>query len=800
MNVNYQKKTIFGKNYIISFAFGLLDAVIGYHILIYRIMRIFISYGHDKYIKFARQLAKAFNEYPNHVYEVWFDERCLRGGIRWEEYIENGLNWVAQDDNGRMILIMTPHSVRRPGGYCLNELYYALDIHLPVLPIMLVWTTPPLSIYQYQWLDLTHSQKTSNNTFESDFCKIIEALENENYYEDGNSRLLAQLLEPLDYSVDINYYLPSFVGRKWFFDEFEQWINNKDSSRIFLLSGLPGIGKTSIAVKIIETYPNVAAYHLIRKGDSEKTSLKRAICTIAYQLSKQLPDYYEQLIRVDISTELSRCNDVALFNILIATPLFSCAERTEPILIVIDALDESISGNISTFARFVINIMDKLPKWVRFVLTSRPEDAVLLPLQAYKPHVLDSQNNNNTKDILSYIIKKVRENYGNISIINCKKIANKSEGIFLYAKYVCDDLLHNNDNGIDARNLPSGIGAIYFEFFSQNYPDIISYRKKIRPILELIAAQVEPFSIEMLADCLNVDTDDIEDFLSDFHVLFTLDSKRRIYPFHSSIIDWLINKDYSGHYAVKHENGTKAIAEWLYKNFLASGCNFFNDNSMGRMLETWFPEILEKTNHLHFDTRNVISNYIKQIKGRKILQDLVSNHKRFHFIKSILKYIFKQPNFEVEILEEEVNRNKEIGKHGIGLRYLYEYAQKGKVDVPRKELSRSEYYYFVNVQIPMFYVQSSYDADYIFKSLVQGLICAFREEGHGPNMNDIFDEIRKLAIDSFTESGHLAVKYLKEVAPSLKTDFEDIWANRAEQNAVSISQKLEEKGYNYNNN
>ena len=41
-------------------------------------MRIFISYGHDEYIAFARQLAIAFKE---RSYEVWFDENYLKGGV-----------------------------------------------------------------------------------------------------------------------------------------------------------------------------------------------------------------------------------------------------------------------------------------------------------------------------------------------------------------------------------------------------------------------------------------------------------------------------------------------------------------------------------------------------------------------------------------------------------------------------------------------------------------------------------------------------------------------------------------------
>ena len=70
-------------------------------------MRIFISYGHDEHLSFARQLAEAFE---SRNYEVWFDETRLTGGKPWEEYIEKGLRWVADDKSGRMIWPTPPHT------------------------------------------------------------------------------------------------------------------------------------------------------------------------------------------------------------------------------------------------------------------------------------------------------------------------------------------------------------------------------------------------------------------------------------------------------------------------------------------------------------------------------------------------------------------------------------------------------------------------------------------------------------------------------------------------------------------
>jgi hypothetical protein len=79
-------------------------------------VRIFLSYGHDEHIGVALRL-KADLEGRGH--EVWFAVDRLQPGADWERYIEEGIEWAA---SGKFVLLLTPHSVRRPDGFCLNEL------------------------------------------------------------------------------------------------------------------------------------------------------------------------------------------------------------------------------------------------------------------------------------------------------------------------------------------------------------------------------------------------------------------------------------------------------------------------------------------------------------------------------------------------------------------------------------------------------------------------------------------------------------------------------------------------------
>ena len=69
----------------------------------------------------------------------------LKSGCDWEESITRGFEFVKQaGENGRFLLIMTPHACRREGGggYCLNELAKAQEHKLKILAAMVQRVVP----------------------------------------------------------------------------------------------------------------------------------------------------------------------------------------------------------------------------------------------------------------------------------------------------------------------------------------------------------------------------------------------------------------------------------------------------------------------------------------------------------------------------------------------------------------------------------------------------------------------------------------------------------------------------------
>lgn len=93
---------------------------------------------------------------------VWVDVERLAPGIDWEDGIAGALTWVkdAQQD-GRVLLLMTPHALRRPDGYCLNEIARAAASRLNIFPVLVADSEPPPSIAMLPYFDLRDCVPTS---------------------------------------------------------------------------------------------------------------------------------------------------------------------------------------------------------------------------------------------------------------------------------------------------------------------------------------------------------------------------------------------------------------------------------------------------------------------------------------------------------------------------------------------------------------------------------------------------------------------------------------------------------------
>ena len=106
-------------------------------------MQIFLSYGHDEHATLAERIKR---DLERATHEVWYDVERLRAGMTWDEEIEDALR-----KSDCVILLMTPHSVRRPNGFCLNEIARALSLRKRIIPVMALVCEPPVTVCRLQY-------------------------------------------------------------------------------------------------------------------------------------------------------------------------------------------------------------------------------------------------------------------------------------------------------------------------------------------------------------------------------------------------------------------------------------------------------------------------------------------------------------------------------------------------------------------------------------------------------------------------------------------------------------------------
>lgn len=531
--------------------------------------RLFLSYGHDKATSFVVRLK---NDLVERGYQVWFDEERLRAGIDWERYIEEGLDSVSQIwGEGCLVLIMTPHSVRRPNGFCLNEIARANMRGLPIVPIMLVQCEPPLSICRTQWLDmrdcLDHSQPTGR--YRNKFAQLMEALENGRLDFEGVQSRLSQHLQPLSFDAEVSEHLPRFKGRQWLFRRIDAWFARSDSSRIFWITGPPGFGKTAIVAWLGHHYRQVAALHFCRHGHVQKSDPRRALLSIAYQLSSQVQDYAARLNSLDLARLIPESNALTLFDDLFVQALSKISPPTDnPLAIVIDALDEASSDCGNELADCIATQFQRTPSWIRLITTSRLDAEVKHKLQGLTPYVLDAHASENLEDIRCFIASEFRPfaRGKRISRADVMTILRKSEGNFLYAEWLRRECEFKRFTLSQVNQFPQGLGGIYAQFFSRQFGKRDWFIRDIRPLLEMIAAAREPLDMGYISASLHWSEYERERILGSLGSLFAI-SSGRVWPFHQSVMDWLTNPEQAGDYLISRNEGLRRHDSFGWQTF-----------------------------------------------------------------------------------------------------------------------------------------------------------------------------------------------------------------------------------------
>ena len=161
--------------------------------------------------------------------------------------------------------------------------------------------------------------------------------------------------------------------RQWFFDQLSTWFADEES-RIMILTAGSGIGKSVLSAKVCQDYSKrgkLAGRHFcdFRKSNYSKPS--NILESLASQMCDNVDGFRKKLTEI-LGRNPSQESLSDAFTVLLNEPLHAL-DRREPMLIVVDALDESKTDDKSEFLELISDEFPDLPKWIKILITSRPE-------------------------------------------------------------------------------------------------------------------------------------------------------------------------------------------------------------------------------------------------------------------------------------------------------------------------------------------------------------------------------------------------------------------------------------------
>lgn len=617
--------------------------------------KIFLSYGRKDAEELARKIA---SDLKGLGHDVWIDKEQIKTGHSWEEQIEEAIL-----SHGIFISLLTPYAVRRPDGVCLDEISMARFHNRKIVPVMVARCRPPLSIYRLDWVDF--QEWTNENNYKRSFERIISALAEEANVEGSYADIFSKL-KPLDFGVDISRMTKDFTGRQWLFDEFDSWIR-KPSSRIFLVTGDPGIGKSAIMAQLASRHPQVMAFHFCISSLADSVNPDVFVRSIAAQLATQIKEYHEAICQLNFE-QLTRFDSGTLFRRLIADPLKNI-NLDEQVVILVDALDESWTGANNNIVNVLHERIEDLPENVKVMVSSRKIPDIIDLLSKYMPFEIDPVFLENINDISDYLDKKFAQQViaGKVKrseqdIKNLKNlIINKSEGNFLYIKQFIYGIETERIDINNPASFPDGLVGIYISFFdrifnrNENYDDF-------RPLLEVIAALKEPFSAKELSAILQLSEFEINRRMQILAAFFP-ERKGCYSPYHKSVVDWLKGEAGTGRkYLLDMERGKKMVCEYLIKRYSRGEYNLYLLKHLpGHLIEgERYNELVDLL--LDFDfiiqkcRRNMVYDLIKDYHSAfTLLPELQdSRHEELEYLKRVSEYT------DQLILNPEKIQDKEI--------------------------------------------------------------------------------------------------------------------------------------------
>ena len=301
--------------------------------------------------------------------------------------------------------------------------------------------------------------------------------------------------------------------------EIIQWVNSPngdDVPRIFLLSGVAGSGKSAIAHTIAKLFygqKRLGSSYCFARADQASRRPDNLLSTIALNIA-DIDQHWKMSLGNIVKDDRSLRTTVSpteQFKKFILEPAMALT-TVGPILIVIDALDESAEGQsredlLDTLAKGISD----LPSNFRILMTARPEPDIVSAFKNNRHSLCKYMDNideaSNKADITVFVetrlsdVSSLEEKWPNKRW--CQMLVESSEGLFQWASTACQAIkdpagVFPQTERLSSLVKPSarGLDALYSEVLRQAFhgrgDDVVS---RCKLVMGWILAAKEPLSM-----------------------------------------------------------------------------------------------------------------------------------------------------------------------------------------------------------------------------------------------------------------------------------------------------------------
>lgn len=370
--------------------------------------------------------------------------------------------------------------------------------------------------------------------------------------------------------------------RLWLVPTLLEWVAGV--TRVFWLYGDAGVGKSGVAAMAAREL-RASAVHFVAHNNILTRTPSCIVGSLAAQLVRAIPSFK---VPADVRLLIQDETPDGLFSRVIGTALQGVRMEDLPggrLLIVIDGLHEAVSYHEGALENKVLDMLlevERLPAWVRVLITSRDEERIRRALNkyAYGLRSCCCENIEDLRLVLRDLISPMVpvDGTGMTEERAVQAVLEKANGSFLYVRRLLSRLSETRVGGEFATLTPEFIDELpdtMFDMLSDDMRRVTSTVPKtdLAPLLEVLVAAVEPLTLDMLEAVTGLSSTVAARC---FHALTTAAvfkrSCKRLIPFHKLVVDWLLHPM---HGAVSATRGHARLAMWarrhLFGNVSAAG-------------------------------------------------------------------------------------------------------------------------------------------------------------------------------------------------------------------------------------